>query len=67
MCLAQVYMKKEGEPFSRDDVLSDVAWIKVQTDTLVLRDLLGQEKVMKGKIAAIDFTSGVVTITMPDQ
>ena len=63
MCLAQVYMEKEGEPFGQEVVLSAVAWIEVQPGRLVLRDLLGKEKVVPGEISTVDFESGVVTLS----
>jgi len=67
MCLARVYVKKEGEPPSRDAVLSDVAWVEVQPGRLVLQDLLGKEKVVQGTISSIDFVYGVVTLTRTDE
>ena len=67
MCLARVCMKKEGEPPSQEAILSDVAWIEVEQDRLVLRDLLGKEKIVRGRISAVDFASGVVMLAKLDE
>jgi len=67
MCLAQVYMEKEGERSRQEVVLSAVAWIEVQPDRLLLRDLLGKEKVVSGEISTVDFESGIVTLTRLDE
>lgn len=67
MCLARVYMKEEGEPSSRDAVLCDVAWIEVQPGRLVLRDLLGKEKVVEARISTVDFADSVVTLSRRDE
>ena len=67
MCLAQVYMGKDGKPSRPEAILSDVAWIEVRPDGLVLRDLLGGEKIVRGRISSVDFASGVVLLATPDE
>ena len=63
MCLARVYVKEEGAPSEQEAVLSDVAWIEVHQGSLLLRDLLGEEKILQGRISAVDFLKGRVTVT----
>jgi len=67
MCLARVYLQKEGGPHEREVFLADVAWIEVKPDGLLLRDLFGKEKTVSGRISAVDFAEGVVTLAMPDE
>jgi len=67
MCLARVYVNQKDGSSGREAILTDVTWIEVQHDRLVLRDLLGKEKVFQGRIAAVDFVSGVVTLTRSDE
>ena len=62
MCLAKVYMESGGESPSREAVLLDVTWIEVQPKGLLLRDLLGNEKSIRGSISTIDFEGSVVTV-----
>lgn len=67
MCLARVYMSNQEEARKGNLVLADVAQIKVQDGTLLLRALLGEEKVVEGTISAVDFVDSVVTVAGADE
>lgn len=66
MCLAQVYMTEEERRSGRAAVLTDVARIEVQPGGLLLQELLGEEKVVHGRISTVDFLDSVVILVTPD-
>lgn len=58
MCLATAY--KTNEPDSI--ILEFVSKIEVEGDQITLIDIMGDTKTVKGTIAMVDLTGGVVKI-----
>jgi len=65
MCLARVFIEKDRKESGREPLLSDVASIKARPGEVVVRELLGKEQIVRGRIAEIDFLESAVTITRP--
>ena len=57
MCLATVIKKADGTAIFRN-----VSRIDVNGDTLVIRDILGEEKEVTGKILIVDLANSVVEV-----
>ena len=57
MCLATVIKKAAGTAIFRN-----VSRIDVNGDTLVIRDILGEEKEVTGKILMVDLANSVVEV-----
>ena len=57
MCLATVYKQSD------DSVLfKNVSRIDVQGNTLVLRDIMGDERVVEGSILMVDLANSIVKV-----
>jgi len=52
MCEANAYIEKEGEEII---VFMNVDLVKPQGDQILLRDILGEEKILKNRIKMISF------------
>lgn len=52
MCESNAYIEKEGEEIL---VLRDVDFIQPMGDQILLRDILGEEKLLKNRIKFISF------------
>jgi predicted RNA-binding protein len=52
MCESNVYIEKEGEEIL---IFKDVDFIQPMGDQIILRDILGEEKVLKNRIKIISF------------
>jgi predicted RNA-binding protein len=52
MCESNVYIEKEGEEIL---IFKDVDFIQPMGDRIILRDILGEEKVLKNRIKIISF------------
>ena len=57
MCLATVIKKTDGTA-----IFGNVSRIDVNGDTLVIRDILGEEKEVTGKILMVDLANSVVEV-----
>lgn len=57
MCLATVFDKNDDTI-----LLKNVSRIDVDGDQIMLRDILGEEKVIKGSIVMVDLAGSVVKI-----
>lgn len=57
MCLATVIKKADGTAIFRN-----VSRIDVKGETLVIRDIMGDEKVVAGKILMVDLANSMVEI-----
>ena len=57
MCLATVIKKADGTA-----IFINVSRIDVNGDTLVIRDILGEEKEVTGKILMVDLANSVVEV-----
>jgi len=53
MCESNAYVEKEGEEIL---VLQDVDFIQPLGDQILLRDILGEEKLLKNRIKFISFS-----------
>jgi len=53
MCESNAYVEKEGEEIL---VLQDVDFIQTLGDQILLRDILGEEKLLKNRIKFISFS-----------
>ena len=53
MCLAKAYLNKWGD----EPVLYDIAHMKLGNGRVELETLMGEEKVITGKVVEVDFTA----------
>ncbi len=58
MCLATVYKESDNTV-----ILKNTSRIDVDGDKLILRDIMGQETVVEGKILMVDLANSIVKIT----
>lgn len=52
MCLANAYLNK----WSNESVLQDISHMRLRDGRVELETLLGEEKVITGKVVEVDFT-----------
>jgi predicted RNA-binding protein len=57
MCLATVYKESDESVIFRN-----VARMDVDGDTITLRDIMGDERVVQGKILMVDLANSVVKL-----
>ena len=57
MCLATVIQKSDGTA-----IFKNVSRIDVDGDKLIIRDILGDEKLVEGKILMVDLANSIVKI-----
>ena len=57
MCLATVIKKKEGSA-----IFKNVSRIDVQDGVLLIRDIMGDEKEVKGAIRMVDLANSIVEV-----
>lgn len=57
MCLATVYKESDASVIFRN-----VARIDVDGDTIILRDIMGDERTVQGKILMVDLANSVVKL-----
>lgn len=57
MCLATVIRKKDGST-----ILKNVSRIDVEGETLRIRDVMGDEKVVQGAIRMVDLANSIVEL-----
>ena len=58
MCLATVYKTDDDSV-----ILKKTSRIDVEGDKLILRDIMGQETVVEGKILMVDLANSIVKIS----
>ena len=58
MCLANAYINKAGD----EPVLRDVAHMRLRDGRVELETLLGEEKVIPGRVVEIDFLASKVLL-----
>ncbi len=61
MCLATVYGKKDD---SESLLLRSATRIEVDGERIVIRDIIGMETVVEGKIEMVDLANAVVKIKL---
>jgi len=59
MCLATVYVENEGQ---KEEVMQDVAWIKLRSGGLQLITFMGESKLFQAKIKSIDLVNGSIVL-----
>ena len=59
MCIATVYVDDEGQV---EKVMQDVVSVILEDNGILLTTILGEEKLLNGKIKNIDFLKHLVTI-----
>lgn len=57
MCLATVFKESDDSV-----ILKNVSRIDVDGDKLILRDIMGDERVVQGKILMVDLANSVVKL-----
>ena len=57
MCLATVIKKKDGSA-----IFKNVSSIDVQDGVLLIRDIMGDEKEVKGAIRMVDLANSIVEV-----
>ncbi|HET89180.1 MAG TPA: CooT family nickel-binding protein [Chloroflexi bacterium] len=57
MCEAKVYIAKNGD---EERIMEDVVLVQPEGDAYLLVSLLGEQKLVKGRIAKIDFLRHIV-------
>jgi len=62
MCEATVFVKTDGQ---EREIMRDVAHVEWEGDVLVLSSLLGEQKLVRGRIEKIDFLKHIVYLTPP--
>lgn len=69
MCLVEVYLLQDAEGSASDEpVLTDVAYIDIADNEIVLQQLFGEVQTVKGVIRSIDLAKNRVLIEpMEDQ
>lgn len=63
MCLSTVYIQTEGQ---RQKIMQDVAQIKSYKQGYLLIGLLGDQKLVKGRIISIDFVDDHTVVLEKD-
>lgn len=58
MCLAAAYEGMESE----QPILQDIAHVKLNGDVVELETLLGEKKILQGKVREIDFVNSKIVI-----
>jgi predicted RNA-binding protein len=59
VCLATVYVERNGD---REELMHDVAWIKPEDGGLRVVGLMGETRLVQGKIKDIDLMSSSITL-----
>jgi predicted RNA-binding protein len=57
MCLATVYKESDESV-----IFKNVARMDVDGDTITLRDIMGDERVIQGKILMVDLSNSIVKL-----
>ena len=59
MCIATVFVDEAGQ---MEQVMQDVVSVKFGNDGILLTTIMGEEKLLAGKIKNIDFLRHTVTV-----
>ena len=59
MCLATVYVEKNGE---KEELMQDVAWIKPESTGLQLITFMGESKLFEAEIKHIDLVNSSIVL-----
>ena len=58
MCLAKAYLNKWGD----EPVFQDIAHMRLRGERVELETLLGEERVISGRVVEIDFSSSKILL-----
>ena len=58
MCLAKAYLNKWGD----EPVLQDIAHMRLHSGRVQLETLLGEEKVIPGRVVEVDFATSKILL-----
>ena len=58
MCLAKAYLNKWGN----EPVLQDIAHMRLRGEQVELETLLGEEKIIPGRVVEVDFTTSRILL-----
>ena len=58
MCLAKVYLNKWGD----EPVLQDIAHMQLHGKRVELETLLGEEKIIQGRVVEVDFVTSRILL-----
>ena len=61
MCLATVYKTNDDSV-----IFKNVSRITVEGDKLILRDIMGDERVVEGSILMVDLANSIVKVNVTD-
>jgi len=64
MCEARVYLSQDGQ---ERQVMEDVVLVMPEDDTYLLVNLLGEQKLVQGRIERIDFLKHTVHLSPPQE
>jgi len=59
MCLATVYVEKDGQ---QEEVMQDVAWIRPQSGGLQLISFMGESRLFQAEIKSIDLVHSSIVL-----
>ena len=59
MCEASVYLVKDGE---EKKIIQDVTLVRPEGDIVFMATLLGEQKIVSGRISRIDFLKHIVFV-----
>ena len=58
MCLAKAYLNKWGD----NPVLQDITHMRLRGEQVELETLLGEEKVIPGRVVEVDFATSMILL-----
>ena len=61
MCLSKAYIEKDGK---KEFLMTDIASVKVEDGSLILKSLFGEKKEVAAIIREIDFTASVLKLEL---
>ena len=62
MCEAKVYLGEDGE---EREIMEDVVLVQPENDAYLLVNVLGEQKLVRGRIKKIDFLKHTVHLDRP--
>ena len=64
MCETTVYLSEDGE---EQKVMEDVVLVQPEDDAYLLLSLLGEQKLVQGRIVRIDFLKHTIHLSRPQE
>ena len=64
MCEAKVYVAKNGD---EEQIMQDVVLVQPEGETCLLVNLLGEQKLVQGRIERIDFLKHIVYLSQAQE